>query len=430
MPWAPRGATLDPTPPMTPTMHFWVPPPALAALGCLAALLISACSPGEVPQTAPAPAARATQPPPALPALNQPGALAPAELRVLDPQTHDFGKVYEGVPLEHTFSLEVAGRAPLKIVSVHKSCGCTRAEVFVRRGDGSRESLQMNSMVLPGTRLEVQAGLDTLGRTGKQTKPITLYANVPGGQMELVLLADVSSIVAVNPPVLDLGRFVIGAEPAGSVELRAPDGRRLRLATTPENASDELEVQVEAMDPDASGLATRFLVSAQPGPGLQVGVRNFPLTFLTEFDPAGVPAETASKPILRVRVPVTAQVFPLIEARPPSMAFGLLNPGQEAERSVELWAYAEGLNLDLAAATVELSLGGVSLAEHFRPELLPLEHLPTQDPPVLAGYRLRLHTSGLPGGPSGTLAGRLRFPIGRPGQAELVVGVTAVARGQ
>jgi hypothetical protein len=348
----------------------------------------------------------------------------------LDPQSHDFGKVYEGVPLEHTFSLEVTGRAPLKIVSVHKSCGCTRAEVFVRRGDGTREALAMNSMVLPGTRLEVQAALDTLGRTGKQTKPITLYANVPGGQMELVLLADVSSIMAVNPPVLDLGRFVIGAQPAGSVQLSAPDGRRLQLATTPENGSDELEVQVQALDPDASGLATRFLVSARPGAGLQVGVRNFPLTFLTGFEPAGAAAQAADQPILRVRVPVTAQVFPLIEARPPSMAFGLLNPGQEAERSVELWAFAEGLDLDLAAATLELSLGGTNLAEHFRPELLPLENLPTQDPPVLGGYRLRLHTKGLPAGPSGTLAGRLRFPIGRPGQSELVVGVTAVARGQ
>jgi Protein of unknown function (DUF1573) len=359
--------------------------------------------------------------------------LAAQELAVLQavgPQTHDFGRVFEGVALEHTFELNVHGRNPLKLISVHKSCGCTRAEAFVRLPNGTRQPLEMNTAVPPGAQIEVAATLDTYGRGGKQNKPITLYGNVPGGRLELVLLAEVQSLVESTPPILDLGRFVIGSQPEGVVELRSVDGRPFGLQPVPENATEEVQVAVEPLFPDASGKATAYRVTARPGPGLGIGVRNAPLSFVTDLSATdGLHAQSNAQ-TLRVRLPIAAQVLPLVEARPPSLSFGALSAGMAAERSLELWCYAPGLELDRVAPSLELSLGGIDLGGLFEHELVPLESLPSQNPPVLAGYRLRLRTSGLPVGPNGTFAGRLRFALRRPEQAELVVGVTGIARGQ
>lgn len=386
-------------------------------------LLATACGPGpEAPAANPAPAGASA-------ASAQRAAAVSAEIALLGPARHDFGRVFEGVALEHRFELEVRGQQPLELINVHKSCGCTKAEAFLVGPGGERSPLAMKTPVPPGTRIEVDAVLDTFGRSGKQVKPITLYGNLPGGRQELTLEAEVESLLALDPPILDLGRFVLGSAPRRSAVLSSKAGQRLRLSPAPEGLTEELDVAVLALDPDGEGRATRFEISAWPGPALQPGMRSFPLSFVSDLGADGQPLSGRSQEALRGRVVVQAQVVAPVEARPPSAAFGVLAVDQAAERSLELQVYASGIDLTLTPARLSVRLGELDLSEAFRYELAPIEPSPGVAPQPLAAYRLRLWTDGLPPSPAGTLLGRLTFDLGRAEQRELVVGLTATARG-
>src|SRR5215471_5267863 len=48
-------------------------------------------------------------------------------VQALDP-VYDFGRVYNGTTVKHTFRLKNAGTAPLTIGAVRTSCGCTAAQ--------------------------------------------------------------------------------------------------------------------------------------------------------------------------------------------------------------------------------------------------------------------------------------------------------------
>ncbi len=78
----------------------------------------------------------------------------------------DFGTVWAGEVISHTFKLTNAGDAPLAIKSVSTTCGCTTTKDYAR-------------IVAPGATWELGATLNTKGQSGRIIKTKQVHTDDP-----------------------------------------------------------------------------------------------------------------------------------------------------------------------------------------------------------------------------------------------------------
>ncbi|HYH57514.1 MAG TPA: DUF1573 domain-containing protein [Anseongella sp.] len=90
----------------------------------------------------------------------------------------DFGTVDEGEKISHSYSFTNTGKSSLIISNAQASCGCTVPE-------WTKEPIP------PGGAGEIKAVFDSKGRTGKQSKTITVYANTNPSVIHLQLTGEV-----------------------------------------------------------------------------------------------------------------------------------------------------------------------------------------------------------------------------------------------
>jgi Protein of unknown function (DUF1573) len=93
--------------------------------------------------------------------------------------TTDFGKIKEGVIVEHQYKFTNVGESPLSITTVQAQCGCT-----VPRWP--------QSPIMPGEDGVIQVKFDSKGKAGVQKKWITILSNTFSGQDYLSFTAEVS----------------------------------------------------------------------------------------------------------------------------------------------------------------------------------------------------------------------------------------------
>ncbi len=92
---------------------------------------------------------------------------------------HNFGRVAEGEKVGYTFLFENGGKGNLAILSVSTSCGCT-----VPKYD--------KKPVRPGDKGTLEVVFDTSGRTGTQSKTITVRSNASVPVVMLKITAEVT----------------------------------------------------------------------------------------------------------------------------------------------------------------------------------------------------------------------------------------------
>jgi len=85
-----------------------------------------------------------------------------------DKTEYDFGDVKEGDVVEGIFNISNAGKVDLIITNAKASCGCTVPE-------WPKEAIK------PGESAELKFSFNSRGRTGKQSKSITLKTNTEKG---------------------------------------------------------------------------------------------------------------------------------------------------------------------------------------------------------------------------------------------------------
>jgi hypothetical protein len=81
-----------------------------------------------------------------------------------DTKDYDFGTVNEGDVVDGTFKIANKGKTDLIITDAKASCGCTVPE-------------WPKDAIKPGDSAEIKFSFNSKGRTGKQSKTITLQTN-------------------------------------------------------------------------------------------------------------------------------------------------------------------------------------------------------------------------------------------------------------
>ncbi len=93
--------------------------------------------------------------------------------------THDFGDIFQGDKVEHTFKFMNSGSKDLVITNVEVTCGCTTPKGWPR------------DPIAPGASGELTISFNSSGKIGKQNKVITLTSNSVGTQNQVMFTATV-----------------------------------------------------------------------------------------------------------------------------------------------------------------------------------------------------------------------------------------------
>ncbi len=93
-------------------------------------------------------------------------------------EKHDFGNVKEGKRVIYYFKFKNSGDKPLIIFEAKGSCGCTVPEYPI-------------NPIAPGQSGEIKVEFNSKGKSGKQTKYVTLNANTEPSEIRLIIKANV-----------------------------------------------------------------------------------------------------------------------------------------------------------------------------------------------------------------------------------------------
>jgi hypothetical protein len=149
---------------------------------------------------------------------------------VADQPDFQFGQVFQGDRVEHTFHFRNVGDAPLNIARVRSSCGCTAA-------------LLSAQTIAPGAAGEVKAVFDSARFRDAVTKTIYLYSDDPRQpEMQFTLSGVVREILAANPAQITLERP--GERVERRVLLTNQGERDLEIATI-KTSLPELRAEVD-----------------------------------------------------------------------------------------------------------------------------------------------------------------------------------------
>lgn len=91
---------------------------------------------------------------------------------------HEFGDIFQGDVVEHTFTFENTGTEPLIITNVQTTCGCT-APSWPR------------DPIAPGQANEIKVRFNSAGKMGRQNKVITIISNSTGSNSQVKIVTNV-----------------------------------------------------------------------------------------------------------------------------------------------------------------------------------------------------------------------------------------------
>lgn len=97
-----------------------------------------------------------------------------------DNAEHDFGTIQSGTKVEHTYKFTNEGTADLVISNVKASCGCTVPSYT-------------QTPVKPGGEGEIKVTFDSTGKSGNQSKDVTVTLNTEKGTEILKFKANVAA---------------------------------------------------------------------------------------------------------------------------------------------------------------------------------------------------------------------------------------------
>lgn len=228
----------------------------------------------------------------------------PPAITVVAP-LYDFGAVFQGTPVKHTFRVENHGSGALTLGAVQTSCGCTVAQPTKRQ-------------VPPGDFSEIAAVFDTSADKGPAQRIITVATNDPKHkQLSLTLKGDVKVKVDANPTPLVFDKVKHGVEASRQVLVTDTVGGDFKI-TAITNSSPNLKV---TQQPRTDG---------HPGAQLVVTVlKTMPAAAFSDV----IKVATNVAPL---HIPVSGTVLGDLNVTPAQVSFGIVKRHAGALRFARL----------------------------------------------------------------------------------------------
>lgn len=218
---------------------------------------------------------------------------------------YDFGAVFQGTAVKHTFRVENHGAGALTLGAVQTSCGCTVAAPTKR-------------IVPPGDYSEIAAVFDTSADKGPAQRIITVATNDPKQrQLNLTIKGDVKVKVDANPMPLVFDKVKHGVDESRNVLVTDMVGGDFKIVSIT-NSSPNLKV---TQQPRTDG---------HPGAVLVVTVlKTMPAAAFSDI----IKVATNTAPL---NIPVSGTVLGDLNVTPPQVSFGIVKHNAGALRFARL----------------------------------------------------------------------------------------------
>ena len=228
---------------------------------------------------------------------------------VRDVQTnHDFGSVPTGSQQEHTFEFVNTSDAPLNLISVRASCGCTKPTV-------------LTSLVQPGETAKVMARFDTMQFRGEKAATVTVGINklsafAEYGEVQLSVKGKIRKDVVLTPGNISFDNVPVKSASQQTVKMKYA-GNPLWQILRVESTNTNIKAEARELKREGGRITYELVVK------------------LSGSQPTGTFADelyviTNDKLVNKMPITVAGRVKPTLEAA--SIKLGMVKQGVKVEK--------------------------------------------------------------------------------------------------
>lgn len=334
-----------------------------------------------------------------------------------------FGKVMQGDVLTHKFMLKSSGEEDLVIKQAKPTCGCTVAQVACEQADGSMGPYTFGNPIPPGRKIEIQATLHTQNKRGHASSHINMFTNDPRGQVSLGLEADVDPFFQVNPNAISFNTISSKDSVTDKAVITTTRGERVKLTAGKDNMPAGLKIELNPLDADAEGKATRYELVATAGPGCMEGQLAYAVPVKSDLPiPGAEKLPNGQFPCYDTTVTVMARVTGMISYTPQFISLGLIKPGQVKATQIRVTSHDPSFKLGELACQIR----GRDTAEW---EFAKCFQTFTRPVPGENAVDVEVRLNGMPETLNGSFSGTLVIKVNHPDKPELSLPITGVCRG-
>jgi hypothetical protein len=339
---------------------------------------------------------------------------------------HEFGQVRQGDILEHTFELESVGKNPVKIRQASPTCGCTVSQLLVDTGDGDFEVYKLGDPIEPGTKIRIEAKLDTANKKNKTQVRINIYTNDPIGLTQLALVADIEPFIRATPAFVNFGDIKEGQSKTQVVDIRTSRGEPVHLETDPRSpikVPAGMTVELEPVQPGQDGRSAHWRAKITIGEGAKEGQIGYQLRLVTDIEmPDAKVTKFGAGTRYSVNSTINGKVLGALSFTPQFLSMGLVRPGQRVPRTVKVISHDP--DFDLSGLQIEIQGDNgkpLAWAESFSHSVKPASGMSN-------AVDVQLRLDGLPDGADGSFRGVMIIHTGHERKPEIRVRFSGVCR--
>ncbi len=242
----------------------------------------------------------------------------------------DFGDVYSGSKVEHTFRFKNNGKGELKITKAKSSCGCTAAII-------SSKNIPENEYG------EVKVTFNTQSRSGKAKKRVTVYSNDPDTpKYKLSIFGNILEEVVVNPKRVDFSR--VAFEKGATKEISVTSGTDLKLKI--EKVESSNQSVIPTLKEDENG----YIITASVKEDTDYGRFN-----------GSIFVSTNSKNQKKLTIPFYGEVIGDLSVYPPRISCGVIP--EKKERVFPVFAIIYNNDVKIEKVEASPAFIGTSISE-------------------------------------------------------------------